>query len=100
MLAVSFYRPREYFSGTFNKFVTWITAGEFCHCELVAQMSVRRPYGLSVKNIYTKASSGGYETEDCNRILGQIEQYFFSTHFREHVQSNEKITLSFSLLMG
>lgn len=99
MLAVSFYRPREYFSGTFNKFVTWITAGEFCHCELVAQMSAENLMDI-VKNIYTKASSGGYETEDCNRILGQIEQYFFSTHFREHVQSNEKITLSFSLLWG
>ena len=99
MLAVSFYRPREYFSGTFNKFVTWITAGEFCHCELVAQMSAEKLMDI-VKNIYTKASSGGYETEDCNRILGQIEQYFFSTHFREHVQSNEKITLSFSLLWG
>lgn len=99
MLAVSFYKPQEYFSGTFNKFVTWITAGQYCHCELVAEMPAKKLMGI-VKDIYTKASSGEYEKEDCNRILGQIEQYFFSTHFREHVQSNEKITLSFSLLWG
>mgnify|MGYP004063250365 CR=1 FL=1 len=35
MLSVSFYRPMEYFSGTLNKFVTWMTDGEFCHCDLV-----------------------------------------------------------------
>jgi hypothetical protein len=54
----------------------------------------------SVKKIYTKASSGEYEKADCNRILGQIEKFFFSTHFREQVQSNDNITLSFSLLWG
>lgn len=99
MLAVSFYRPQEYFNGTFNKFVTWLTAGEFCHCELVAQMPSEELM-TAVKKIYTKASAGDYEKEDCNRILGQVEQFFFSTHFREHVQSNDNITLSFSLLWG
>ena len=99
MLAVSFYRPQEYFNGLFNKFVTWLTAGEFCHCELVAQMPAEELM-TSVKKIYSKASSGEYEKADCNRILGQIEQFFFSTHFREQVQSNDNITLSFSLLWG
>ena len=99
MLAVSFYRPQEYFNGLFNRFVTWLTAGEFCHCELVAQMP-SEALMTSVKKIYTKASSGEYEKADCNRILGQIEKFFFSTHFREQVQSNDNITLSFSLLWG
>ena len=99
MLAVSFYRPQEYFNGLFNRFVTWLTAGEFCHCELVAQMP-SEALMTSVKKIYSKASSGGYEKADCNRILGQIEKFFFSTHFREQVQSNDNITLSFSLLWG
>ena len=96
---MSFYRPQEYFNGLFNRFVTWLTAGEFCHCELVAQMPSEELM-TSVKKIYTKASSGEYEEKDCNRILGQIEKFFFATHFRDSIQSSDTITLSFSLLWG
>jgi|TARA_B110000483_G_C18104170_1_gene507043 hypothetical protein len=99
MLAISFYRPQEYFSGVFNKFVTWFTAGSFCHCELVAQMPAEELM-TTVKKIYTKASSGKYEKEDCNRTLGQIERFFFSTRFRKHVQTNAHVTLSFSAIWG
>ena len=99
MLAVSFYRPREYFSGTFNRVVTWMTAGEYCHCELVV---TSKPDDLMtvVKRVYAKASKGEYEEKDCNRILGQIEKFFFATHFRDSIQSSDTITLSFSLLWG
>jgi hypothetical protein len=99
MLAISFYRPKEYFSGAFNKFVTWITAGEYCHCELVVEMASKDIMDI-VKEVYTKATTGNYDKEDCNRTLSQIENFFFSTHFRKHIQSNDRIALSFSLLWG
>jgi|TARA_B110000858_G_scaffold193611_1_gene246501 hypothetical protein len=99
MLSVSFYRPVDYFSGTFNRFVTWMTAGEFCHCELVVH-STPDEIMTAVKSVYQAAQKGQYDTEDCNRILGQIEMYFFDTHFRKAAQSQDKMALSFSLLWG
>ena len=52
MLSVSFYRPMEYFSGTLNKFVTWMTDGEFCHCDLVIHTTPAEVMDV-VKQIYT-----------------------------------------------
>jgi hypothetical protein len=99
MLSISFYRPVDYFSGTFNRFVTWMTAGEFCHCELVVHTS---PNSLmtTIKEIYSTAQQGHYNADDCNRIIGQIEMHFFDTDFRKVVQSQDKVSLSFSLLWG
>ncbi len=99
MLSISFYRPVDYFSGTFNRFVTWMTAGEFCHCELVVHTT---PTSLmtTIKEIYSSAKDGHYSPEDCNRIIGQIEMYFFDTDFRKVAQSQDKVSLSFSLLWG
>jgi hypothetical protein len=99
MLSVSFYRPVDYFSGTFNRFVTWMTAGEFCHCELVLHC---KPDDImkAVKHVYTAAQNGEYPPDDCNRILAQIEMYFFDTNFRKAAQSQDNMSLSFSLLWG
>ena len=99
MLSVSFYRPVDYFSGTFNRFVTWMTAGEFCHCELIIH-STPDEIMTAVKEVYTAAQQGQYPPEDCNRIIGQIEMYFFDTHFKAAAQSQDKMAISFSLLWG
>jgi hypothetical protein len=99
MLSITFYRPVDYFSGTFNRFVTWMTAGEFCHCELVVHTT---PTSLmtTIKEIYSTAQQGLYSPEDCNRIISQIELHFFDTHFRKVAQSQDRVSLSFSLLWG
>lgn len=99
MLSISFYRPREYFSGFLNKFVTWLTSGEFCHCDLVIHTT---PHDIMnvVKEIYQSAQKGEYAPEDCQRIIGQIESNFFSVDFRKAVQQSDSITLSFAALWG
>jgi hypothetical protein len=99
MLSVTFYRPREYFSGFLNKFVTWMTSGEFCHCDLVVHTT---PTDImeAVKQIYTAAQENEYAPEDCQRILHQIESNFFSTGFRNAAQKSDTMTLAFSALWG
>ena len=100
MLAVSFYKPVEYFSGSFNRLVTWMTSGEFCHCELVVQT---KPEDImkTIKTVHTSARDQKYSEEDCKRIIQAIEINFFDdVHFRKAVQSSDVITLSFSLLWG
>lgn len=99
MLSISFYRPEDYFSGFFNRFVTWLTAGDFCHCELVVHTTPKDIMD-TVKHIYLDAQKSGYAPEDCTRILHQIESNFFSTEFKKIAQSSEQIVLSFSLLWG
>lgn len=99
MLSVSFYRPMDYFYNAFNRFVTWMTDGDFCHCELVAHTTPDQLMTI-VKNVYSAAQQGQYSPEDCNRILGQIELFFFATAFRKAIQTQESISISFSLLWG
>jgi len=98
-LSVSFYRPLEYFGGAFNKFVSWFTAGEFCHCELVVHTT---PVDImdTVKKIYHSAQQGEYPPVDCQRIISQIELNFFDTAFRKAAQTSDNMVLSFSLLWG
>lgn len=98
-LHVSFYKPVDYFSGTFNRFAAWWTAGNYCHCELVV---VTTPIDImkAVKDIYNKALNGKYSPEDCQRIISQIEISFFDTGFRKLAQSSDQMTLSFSQIMG
>lgn len=99
MLSVSFYRPMEYFSGTLNKFVTWMTDGEFCHCDLVIHTTPAEVMDV-VKQIYTDAQRGEYPPEDCLRILHQIESNFFDTQFRKVAQTSDTLTLAFAALWG
>ncbi len=99
MISVSFYRPMDYFSSTFNRLVTWMTAGEFCHCELVVHTTPDQLMN-TVKHVYSAAQQGKYSPEDSNRIIGQIEMFFFDTDFRKVVQTQEQISISFSLLWG
>jgi len=98
-LSVSFYRPLDYFGGAFNRFVTWFTSGEFCHCELVVHTT---PHDImeAVKEIYQSAQKGEYPPDECQRIITQIEMNFFDTGFRKAAQTSEKMSLSFSLLWG
>lgn len=98
-IAVSFYKPVDYFSGMFNRFAAWWTAGEYCHCELVLETS---PENImqAVKEIYQKAQKGHYAPEDCQRMIGQIEMAFFDTAFRKMAQSSDTMTLSFSQILG
>ncbi len=99
MLSVTFYRPMDYFAGMFNKFVTWMTDGDFCHCDLVVHTT---PAQLNevVKHIYLSVQKGEYAPEDCQRILHQIESNFFATEFRKVAQTSETLTLAFSALWG
>jgi hypothetical protein len=99
MLSISFYKPVEYFSNFFNRFVTWMTAGDFCHCELVIHTT---PTDImnTVKKIYKNAQENTYAPEDCARILQQIESNFFSTEFRKSMQSTDSIVIAFSQLWG
>mgnify|MGYP006073027291 CR=1 FL=1 len=99
MLSISFYKPVDYFSNFFNRFVTWVTAGDFCHCELVIHTTPDNIMTI-VKKIYNSAQGNEYAPEDCVRILHQIESNFFSTDFRKNVQSSDQIVLSFSQLWG
>lgn len=98
-LHISFYKPVDYFSGIFNRFAAWWTAGKYCHCELVV-MTTPTAIMEAVKQIYTKAQNGEYSPEDCQRIISQIEISFFDTGFRKLAQSSEQMTLSFSQIMG
>jgi hypothetical protein len=54
----------------------------------------------TVKHVYSAAQQGKYSPEDSNRIIGQIEMFFFDTDFRKVVQTQEQISISFSLLWG
>ena len=99
MLSISFYKPKEYFSNFFNRFVSWMTAGDFCHCELVIHTTPTEIMN-TVKNIYKKAQEQKYAAEDCARILQQIESNFFSTEFRKSMQSSDSIVVAFSQLWG
>lgn len=99
MLSVSFYRPLDYFSNTFNRLAAWVTSGEFCHCELVVHTTPDQLM-TTIKNVYSSAQAGQYSPTDCNRILGQIEMYFFETGFRKVAQTQENVSISFSLLWG
>lgn len=112
MLAVTFYKPTDYFDGLFNRFVTWMTSGEFCHCELVIQTSPENVLDC-VKKIYDDAQNKKYHHDDCARILSQIEIHFFdNVPFRNAIAKidadahqepgGEKtpLYLSFSLLWG
>lgn len=99
MLSVSFYKPKEYFSNFFNRFVSWLTAGDFCHCELVIHTTPTEIMN-TVKNIYKDAQENKYAPEDCARILQQIESNFFSTEFRKSMQSSDSIVVAFSQLWG
>lgn len=98
-LFVSFYKPVGYFSGAFNRFVTWFTFGDYCHCDLVIRTTPDAVMS-SVKEIYTAAQHEGYAPADCRRIIGQIEMAFFDTNFRKAAQTSEHINLSFSFLWG
>lgn len=98
-LSVSFYRPLDYFGGVFNRFVSWFTAGDFCHCELVVH-TTPTDIMTSVKQIYHAAQQGDYAPEDCQRIITEIELNFFTTEFRKAAQTRDNIVLSFSLLWG
>ena len=98
-VSISFYKPVDYFSGAFNKFVTWFTSGEYCHCELVMETTPAKIMN-TVKEIYNSAQKGEYSPEDCQRIISNIEVSFFDTHFRKKIQSSDSMVLSFSLLWG
>jgi hypothetical protein len=98
-LAMSFYRPMDYFGGMYNRLVTWFTSGEFCHCELVVETT---PSDImdAVKSIYQSAQNEEYPPADCQRIITQIELKFFDTAFRKAAQTSDSMVLSFSLLWG
>lgn len=98
-LSVSFYRPLDYFGGAFNKIVTWVTSGDYCHCELVVR-TTPKDIMKTVKEIYDSAQNNEYSPEDCERIITKIETNFFSTGFRKAVQTSDSMVLSFSLLWG
>ena len=100
MLGVSFYKPQEYFSGMFNRFVAWMTSGNFCHTELVIRA---KPSAImdTIKQIYSDANKKKYHPSDCQRIISAIESNFFdSRRFRDLAQSSDEVWLSFSLLWG
>lgn len=98
-LSMSFYRPMEYFGGVYNRFVSWFTSGDYCHCELVIE-TTPQDVMLAVKDIYQSAQKNEYPPEDCQRIITQIEMNFFDTAFRKAAQTSETMVLSFSLLWG
>lgn len=106
MLAITFYKPTDYFDGLFNRFVTWMTSGEFCHCELVIQTSPKNVLDC-VKKIYDDAQHRNYHEDDCARIVSQIEIHFFDNMpFRNAIATEQPegeenpLYLSFSLLWG
>lgn len=98
-ISVSFYKPVDYFSGFFNRFVTWFTSGQYCHCDLVIHTTPTDVMN-TVKYIYTDAQQNKYAPEDAQRIISQIELAFFDTAFRRKVQTCDEITLAFSFLWG
>lgn len=99
MLSVTFFRPKDYFSSAFNRLATWMTAGEFCHCDLVVHTTPAEVMDV-VKEIYASAQSREYAPGDCERILHQIESNFFGVQFRDVAQKSETITLAFAALWG
>ena len=100
MIYVSFFKPTDYFSGLFNKFVTWFTAGDYCHCELVLETTPQQVMSI-VKEIYADASASKYPEKDCARMIQQIESHFFDdARFRTAVRTRDTLWFSFSLLWG
>lgn len=78
-----------------------MTSGEFCHCELVIQVSPQTILDV-IKDIHRGAQNSKYPEEDCPRIIQGIETNFFDdVEFRKAVQTEDgTVALSFSLIWG
>lgn len=97
MIWVSFFKPMGIFEGSFNRLAAWWTAGKYCHCELVFQVS---PQDLmtSVKNVYKDLTE---QNEDHRRLCAELEKIFFQNKQNKLlIQSEQDLYVSFSLIWG
>ncbi len=95
---VSFFKPTGLFEGTFNRFASWWTGGEYCHCEIVFEIE---PAILmeSVKNRYATIKNDPKELQ--SQISTTLEKMFFeSKENRKLLQQQKTVFLSFSLIWG
>lgn len=95
---VSFFKPTGLFEGSFNRFASWWTGGDFCHCELVFEI---KPEILMecVKNRYATIKNDPEERK--LKISRTLEKMFFeSKENRTLLQKSETVFLSFSLVWG
>ena len=92
---VTFFRAHGVFEGSFNHLVSWWTGGEFCHCEIVFALRPGHFMNL-VKGIYKDQS----ET-DQKRLMAAVEENIYENkEFRNMVQNETVLNVSFSLLWG
>ena len=95
---LSFFKPTGLFEGSFNKFASWWTGGDFCHCELVFEIE---PSTLMecVKDRYSTIKNDPEENQ--SQISTTLEKMFFeSRENRKLLQSAKTVFLSFSLVWG
>ena len=91
----NFFRAHGVFEGSFNHLVSWWTGGEFCHCEIVFALRPGHFMNL-VKGIYKDQS----ET-DQKRLMAAVEENIYENkEFRNMVQNESVLNVSFSLLWG
>lgn len=92
---VTFFKPHGVFEGSFNHLVSWWTGGDFCHCEIVFALAPGHLMRL-LKRVYDNQT----ET-DQKRLMPELENNFYENkEFRQIVQNEKEILISFSLLWG
>ena len=97
MIWVSCFKPLGIFEGSFNRLAAWWTSGEYCHCELVFQVS---PEDLmsAVKRVYGNLSA---QKQDHRRLCAELESVFFQNkRNKQLIQSGKDLYVSFSLIWG
>ena len=91
---VTFFKPHGVFEGSFNHLVSWWTGGDFVIVDCVALA----PGHLMrlLKRVYDNQT----ET-DQKRLMPELENNFYENkEFRQIVQNEKEILISFSLLWG
>tara|TARA_B100001059_G_C17822141_1_gene578979 strand:- start:111 stop:794 length:684 start_codon:yes stop_codon:yes gene_type:complete len=92
---VTFFKAHGVFEGSFNHLVSWWTGGEFCHSEIVFELTPGHFMKL-IKHIYTDQSES-----DQKRLMAAVEQNIYENkEFRNMVQNESTLLVSFSLLWG
>lgn len=97
MIWVSFFRPIGIFEGSFNRLAAWWTAGEYCHCEIVFQVTPEHLMA-SVNEVYKVKIK---DNKDFQKLCAELESVFFENqHNRKLIQSGKELYVSFSLIWG
>ena len=88
-VSVLFWRPLACFDTMFNKLVSWVTMGEFCHCELDFVMEKRE-----WKNILLSFNFSGKAKQRSETVWKRMEEIL------KNIEDDTKIHLVFYTVWG